>query len=376
MTAIRERAARAAESMRRDDISKRYGLAGRGYLAVQDVRGSAVGRAAGGAALAYGGFAGSLAAKGFQGTVEQNRLDTEWTMLAREFAGAFKPVIEAMTQGVRYVRKFMQGLDGAGQNLVMVSGLLAGAYGAHRAIGFAGSVVGGLAGLAGGSVAGAAGGAGAIAGGSAAAVGGGELLAGGALAATAGRTGARGLLGRAVRFGKGNPYLIGAAVAAGTAAALGPNTPSDSNEFRSRHGENADELDKLGGSSDALLKKRAELMEGRSYATRFQSAIGGVFGYHGQEYDTLSEIDRRLTAQGFTPGTGRRSVTPDQFGYEEAGSAYQRASISYLRNAPSPELGPNGNPIASPEETKALFQKMADQLEQIKKNTDAKPESR
>jgi hypothetical protein len=331
------------------DLRQRYPVSGAAIARIEQGMRSPVGRALGNATLAAGATVGGMVQRGFSGTVEQNRLDFEMQLLSREFASAFKPIIELLTTGVTKVRRFMEGLDESGQNLVMIGGMLAGAYGTARVARMAGGLVSGLGGMAAGAggmsalVGGAAaGGAAAMAGGTAAAAAGGmnmaalgatsALAVGGGTAAT--QTAARaGFWGRARALGSkmpgwGKVAAIGATVVAGNQMREG----QDSQEFRSRHGANADELDRLEGEgTDALLNRYRQMRANRGTFSKVTSWIGGGAGYAGQERDTIEETERRLMARGVTPETGkRRDVTPNDFGYEEVGSAYRRASIGSL----------------------------------------------
>lgn len=193
----------------------------------------------------------------------------------------------------------------------------------------------------------------------------------------------RGFLGRAVRspLAKG----IGIAAVAGAVYGLTPSTPGSSDEFRARHGANADELDRLQGSGGdaALLQKYKELQANRTSGQKFYSAIGSIFGAPGQERDTLEETERRLIARGITPSTGkkREDVTPAGASYEEVGSAYRRASISFLNTNSATSVGgaaggampgATGNPVATPAETVAGLEKIAKILEEMKKQGEPK----
>ena len=112
-------------AVRDADLRERYGNRMGGMMAGAERFGqSRMGGAMRGGAMMAGGFIANATRSGFQGTVEQKRLDFEMKLLNRQFASAFKPLIEWFTWGVTKVRKFMEGLDGAGQNVVMIAGLL------------------------------------------------------------------------------------------------------------------------------------------------------------------------------------------------------------------------------------------------------------
>jgi len=97
-----EGAARAA------DLRERFGSVG-GRLA--QAAGSGAANAAWGAAQKGAAFVRSQANRGFQGTVELARLQAETEMLAREFAGVMKPMMDLMTTITRKARKGMEGLS-------------------------------------------------------------------------------------------------------------------------------------------------------------------------------------------------------------------------------------------------------------------------
>jgi len=377
--------ARAAAEARRLDLRQRYGTAGALYGRLEQASQSRAGRMLGGGAMAAGVAAGNAARSGFQGTVEQNQLDYQMQLMNREFASAFKPMIELFTKGVRYVREFMEGLDGTGQKLVMLGTLLAGGVGVAGLAGVGGlgrRAIGGLAGMAlGGPMMGMAGMMMAGGGGGAAAAGGGMNMAalaasgvgaagvaGGGVAARGGR----GLFGRAIRspMAKG----VGIAALAGGVYAMTPSSPTGSDEFRTRHGANADELDAMGGNTDAMLKKLNELKAGRTSGQKFYSAVGSIAGYAGQERDTIEELERRLIARGVTPGTGKKrdDVTPAAAAYEEVGSAYRRASIGFLNQYGETKPGEGGT------ETGNMIDKhiadLAAAVEQLAKNVEPKPQ--
>lgn len=193
-------------------------------------------------------------------------------------------------------------------------------------------------------------------------------------------------MGRVARFPIKHP-LITAAVLAGTSAMLN-NVPEDSQQFRTNRGAIADRMDTE--STDQMLAEYQRLRKGRAWYDKAGSFVGQFVGAQGAERDTIEEYERRLQARGVTPGTGKRTVTPDQFGYEEVGSAYRRASISFLSTQ-----GGNDTPAApgTPEAALAMakeqragvspdsavgaaLDKMIEKLEEISRNTDKKAEVR
>lgn len=92
------------------------------------------------------GVTAGIATKGFQGTVEGERFGREFELLARELAGAFKPMLDFATRKVRDVRQFMEGLDKEGQNrianLAVAGGVAAAGGMVARRMGIGGAVAG------------------------------------------------------------------------------------------------------------------------------------------------------------------------------------------------------------------------------------------
>lgn len=320
--------------VREMDLRQRYGQRAGGFLAGAERLGqSRLGQAAMGGVTAFGAFAGNAARSGFQGTVEANRLAFEWQLLNREFASAFKPVIEWFTWGVSRVRRFMQGLDGTGQQFVRIAGLLAGAYGTIRVA----RTVGGALGLAGG-----AGGLGGV---------GSALLGGGAVAATGAATGAAGATTASTAAAPvaATATVAGAAgglraKAGGVASAVTRGTLFAAPLFDAERGYS------IGGN--ALRAARANTQEERMAAgvdtLRDIKQNGGPFAGLGLDKLFLESgyAKRRLAEAGVDldkptagqRGTPRDQVTPDQFGYEEVGSAYKRASVSFLSTTPAEDV--------------------------------------
>lgn len=69
---------------------------------------------------------GGLVARGFQGTVEGERFGREFDLLARELAGAFKPLLDGATRKVRDIRRIMERFDKDDQANVANKAVLAG----------------------------------------------------------------------------------------------------------------------------------------------------------------------------------------------------------------------------------------------------------
>lgn len=98
-------------------------------------------RFASGAATAGAAAGTAMLYRGFSGTVEGNRLSTELDLLAKEFAGAFKPVIDDLTKGTEKVRKYLETMTPEGQDRLAAAGIgLAGAAATQKA-GFGRNVV-------------------------------------------------------------------------------------------------------------------------------------------------------------------------------------------------------------------------------------------
>lgn len=347
---------------------------------------SRFGRLMGGGAAAAGVMAGGMAKSGMSGTMEQNKLDFEMLQLNRELASAFKPLIELFTEGVTKVRKFMQGLDSTGQNIVLIGSLMAGAWGlrsmgGRMAGGLMGGAMGGMPGMiAGGMIGG-------VGGGAAAAVSGGGAMNMAALAASgagaaglasagasaaggASRGGIRGAAGRIARLPIKHPFLV-AATAIGVGSAMSSSSPSSGEEYRAARGADADEMDRLQkeGGVAALQKQYDDIRSKRMSGHKAFSYIGGMFGGAGPEHDKLMETERRLMAAGVTPGTGkRRDVTPAQAGYEEIGSAYQRASVAFLNKESDTATDPMKASTVEP-----ILDKIAQILAKIQEQGDPKP---
>lgn len=332
---LRERRATAqveaaiGRQVREMDLRYRYGQRFGGFLAGAERFGqSGMGRAVMGGVTAAGAFAGNAARSGFSGTVEGNRLAFEWQLLNREFASAFKPVIELFTAGVSRVRRFMQGLDGAGQRMVMIAGLLAGAYGTLRVARSVGGAIG-LAGAASGL-----GGAGGLLGLGAGAT----ALAGGGAAATAGKKSAPTVVPAGAGGGAGGGAVGRLAQAGLYAAPLFDAERGYSITGNALRGIRAKtDAERMGAAGDLLGDIKNN---------------GGTFGGFG--FDRLllnSDYAKRKAAESGidldSPAAGkkndpRQNVTPAEYGFDEVGSSYKRASISFLNNEAASTPGNTG----------------------------------
>jgi hypothetical protein len=318
------------------DLRQRYGAAGAAVARVEQGMRSPVGRALGNATLAAGATVGGMVQRGFSGTVEQNRLDFEMQLLSREFASAFKPIIELMTAGVTKLRRFMEGLDGAGQNLVMIGGMLAGAYGTARVARMAGGLVSGLASIGGGA-------GGAVAAGGAAASGGllSRVMGGAAVAAGGTAVAAAGGMNMAALGATSATAATGAAAAQRATAAPTPRpTPTAPVAAPGGRMGLASQAGVAGGIGVAIAGGVEEY--NRFSETGFTTR--NVVNFGARSVDFLDggftrrllddQMSRRGMAGGTAPSDGgrrdRRDVTPNDFGYEEVGSAYRRASIGAL----------------------------------------------
>lgn len=99
---------------------------------------------AGGMAMAAGAAATGGAAKGFQGTVEWNRLQLELQMVSRELAGAFLPAIQFATRELGAFRSILEGMSPGQQNAVMYGGLALSGVAAGKMLGVGGMVSGAI----------------------------------------------------------------------------------------------------------------------------------------------------------------------------------------------------------------------------------------
>lgn len=355
--AMREQLA-VARQVREMDLRARFGQRAGGLLAgAERFAQSGMGRAIGGAATAFGAFAGNAARSGFSGTVEGNRLAFEFQLLNREFASAFKPVIELFTEGVSRVRRFMQSLDGAGQRMVMIAGLLAGAYGTMRVA----RSVGGALGLAGaasgaGSLLG-MGGAGAAGAGAAALAGGGPkgatppVVAGGGMSRVGGALAAA---SRATMFG---------------AAVLDAPKAYDAFDAARRAREAKTSEERVGIAGDYLrgLRDNGGLTAG--------FGLDKLFLDSGYAKRKAAEGGIDLDAPATKANDPRRNVTPAEYGFSEVGSAYKRASVSFLNNeAASASDGKQMAEVATM--IRDALTKNAEILEQIRRQGEPKGEVR
>ena len=295
-----ERLARQYEKVRREaELISRYGSRVGGFVARNEGTLGAANRAGNYAATATVATGASLVRQGFSGTVESNRLSAEWNMLAREMAGAFKPVIDVTTKAVRGLRQFMETLGPAGQNVVMLGGLALSAGLALKAVtggGLIGAV--GRAALSGGlSLAGTAA---ASAGGSALGTAAGTA-AGGAAAGAAARGGWGAAAGRVARAAPG----VGLALSAGDAATSGDY-----------------------GRARAAGKSRLG-----SAMVSFGSGLADTyFKLAPWEKDNPIEEGRQRWDRTHGNGAnGRRMVTIAGGGFDEAGAGYDRIASAISR---------------------------------------------
>ncbi|HEY1191311.1 MAG TPA: hypothetical protein VGE74_26995 [Gemmata sp.] len=292
------RLTREYEKLRREaELTARYGGQVGGWLARHEkLLGGARAAAgyAGAAALATGG---GLVRQGFSGTVEQNRLGVEVKMLSREFAGAFKPVIDVTTKGTRELRKFMESLTPAGQNVVAFSGVALAAAAALRFVGAGGLVRAGAGLLLSGGMSAAASVGASVAGSAAGtAVGTGVGTAAGGAAAGAARKAT--LAGTARYAVRASPVAVGAYLAADAASG------GDYGRLR-RAGKTKFEATfaSLGISAHETYHKIAPWGEGSA-----------PFDAERARLDRLHPSDESL----------RRQVSVAGGGFEEVGSGYDR----------------------------------------------------
>lgn len=256
--------------------------------------------------MAAGAGVSGMAARGFSGTVEGNRMNLELQMISRELAGAFLPAIKAVTGALQVFRKWLERIGPQTQNLIMLGGLAAGGLGAVGLARF------GLAGLGmGGAAAAGAGGAGlarfmpplGFVGAGAAAFGIGHEVtgAGAAYGAVRGMRAGTGALRGAARVA--GPLAIGAI---GADAATGGYY----SELRAR-GEN-----KLVSGLGALGGGLMDFVSFGTYGDAFRRRRGTGTG-------PFSTPEQRAA---FERGQGeeRRRVTIADAGFESPGSAFER----------------------------------------------------
>ncbi len=294
--------ARQYEKIRREtELTARYGNRVGGFLARNEGGIATASRAATYGATAAVATGTSLVRQGFSGTVEANRLSAEWNMLAREMAGAFKPVIDVTTRAVRGLRQFMETLGPTGQDVVMLGGTALAAGLALKAVA-GGGIVGavGRAALTGGM---------SLVGTAVASAGGSALgtvagtAAGGAAAGSAARSGLSATAGRAARAAPG----VGLALSAGDAATSGDY-----------------------GRARAAGKSRLG-----SAMVAFGAGLADTY-YQLAPWEDGNPIQegRRNWDRKHPPGSspnGHRMVTLSGGGYDEGGSGYDRIASAIAK---------------------------------------------
>lgn len=301
---------------RRAELVANYGERLGGFLARGDKVFGAAGRLGGYAMTAAVATGGGLVRSGFSNTVESNRMGLETKMLGRELAGAFKPVIDVATRVTRSVRKFMEGLDSTGQNVVMFGGLALSAAATLRLItggGIMGSMARGALGLSGGGLLGRAGPSLAA------------NAAGSAVGSAAGRAGGSAIAGGAAARGAGS-WKAGAARAgaAGIAAysAIEGGSGGYYTEMRARgHNKFEAAIAAGGGGFIDLISQgtRALGFHEKTYGEAFRAQMGsGQNGFATAEQ--LADFKRR--------GEDRRAVAIAGGGFDEAGSGYDRLNTA------------------------------------------------
>lgn len=319
LSSLQKLNAEYAKMRREAEAAAKYGTGWGGrFMAKYGERLNKVGTMAG-VGLAGAGAAGlGLARQGFSGTVEQARFDAEQVQLAREFASVMKPALEFMTRAARTLRRYMQGLDGTGQNVFM-AGLLGGGTaggalalrGAARMFGYAtattaaATATGNVAGNIAGNVAGGA------AGGAAARSAAGRATGGAAARGAAARGGMLGSVGRALP-------VIGGFIQAGTAAYEDYERYSTTGfTFRNVLNTGLRSLDNIPGASwarkglDETLGKMG--FEGGTKSGRRDVQLsGGGFETMDQSYERLtSAIEKQESNEFEQLTTATRDLTEE-----------------------------------------------------------------
>jgi hypothetical protein len=232
-----------------------------------------------------------MAMRGFNGTVEMNRLQTEIQMISRELAGALKPAIDITVQALKQFRQFLEGMSPAMQNRVALG------IGAVAANSVSKSLLG---------------------------------------------IGLGGLAYKTARYGYNTVAGSGAAVAAGTAGGINGTSAAAAGASRS-----------LGARALGLggrLLGRVVVPVGLAMSA-YDAATSGDYGHYrgkgdSQAYAGLKSILHGLTMGIFRgdrgggqlvtdgPNAERRRVTIADAGFQQAGGSYERMTTSLaLRDA-------------------------------------------
>jgi hypothetical protein len=304
-----------AQMQRRAEAVAKYGERWGGIVAKYGHIGSAAGKFATGAAATGVGTVTALAHRGFEGTVELNKFSNEMTLLSREFAAAFKPLMTVGTKLARVTRVGMERLDTTGQNAVMWGTLgLGGALAAR----FAGVPVGGYALKAAGW---------------------------GAGAAASGVGSAARYVGTAGRAIRGIPYL-------GTALTVADASTSG-------------DYGRMRAAGKSRLASGAVAF-GSSLADSYFSLAPWESSNPIREARAAAEAkDARARAAAPPPAIDHRRVTSAGGGWEEVGSAFERINA---------HIGEMSGPEDSSEEALGpLLKKLYDVLDRLEKWLQDKP---
>lgn len=311
---------RAEQAVRSADLRSQYGsFRGGLYARAEQFHRSRFGQTAGAGVTAFGAAVGAGARSGFSGTVEQNRMSYEMTLLNRELAGAFKPLIELFTSGVTKVRKFLETLSPSGQNVLMYGGIAAGAYGLTR---MGGRMLGGLAGGMFGGMPGA------LAGASLLGRGGGDTPSAPRplrpdQTASSWRKNPPPVVTPPDQSPRRNPRVAtGGMYAAAAVTAVG--TFETASHMRNAY--NSDNPDERLKHTVAGVRSNPDPL----------GVMGWMMPAGGKTDQELTDLEKKVGKPG---DEQRRRVTPDQFGYEQAGSAYRRASVSFLSTTAAQDSG-------------------------------------
>lgn len=220
--------------------------------------------------------------KGFSGTVQGNLFDRELTLLSRELAGAFRPVIDTATKLARSLRQLLESAGPQVQNIIRGTALAGAGYGLYR----------GASALFRDPAAAAAAKAAAAPGGSAAAT-------------------AAGAAGGAAKKGS----RLAAAAKVGGILAVG--------------GALATEAMDSDGYYEMLLRRRGVTKDKAGFGDKVLAGIGAAGGAT-LDVLTLGAFGRRMREKGELGGgsMAKTGVTLEGGGFEEVGSAYDRLQMS------------------------------------------------
>lgn len=250
--------------------------------------------------LAFASRAQGLARQGMAGTAEQAGLDMVNQMLARELAGVFKPVTQAMGYAARNFAELLSKMNGAQQNRTL--GLIGGAIAGNMLMGGPQGIAAGL--LLGPVVM--------------------RSLSGGQTASTDASLGAAGGALIGARFG---PYgaVIGGTIGAAAGGGMGDYYRMYSRESAADIGDN--------------MFSRGMSFYAAAGATLVDALSGGSMREHLIERGRMTEADRRIK-----PPEAKREVTPFSAEMSDAGGLAMRLQEEVVRKTAGDNFK-NGGPF-------------------------------